>query len=185
VAKVGLKFAQNYDLGQVYHSATIQITVNKTIFTLKYHNTMRTLLLSLFFVSGLSVSNLSAQGSLQFNRALHQEAINTSGTTFTVPAGKVWKITSFGAYSGRFTCTQFATFYLKIANAYATGRIDGGSAWANTCSASCTGSLLFGSTVQGVFWIEGGTTIELGFLSSFNASCSSVYVNGIEFNVLP
>jgi len=132
-----------------------------------------------------TTSGLWSQGSLQFNRALHQEAINASGVTFTVPAGKVWKVTSFGAYTGRFSCTQFATFYLKIANAYATGRIDGGNAWTATCSTSCVASQLFGNTVAGIFWIEGGTTIELGFLSGFNNSCSSVYVNGIEFNVLP
>jgi len=111
--------------------------------------------------------------------------VNTTGTQFTVPAGKAWKITSFGGHTGRFSCTQFATMYMKIGSAYATNRIDGGSIWSGTCSASCGGSTLFGATNEATFWVSENTVVELGWLSSYNTTCSSVYMTGIEFNIEP
>lgn len=126
---------------------------------------------------------LSAQGNtLEFNQAIHLEnASSSSPQTFTVPAGKVWKITSFGGYSGRQAYTTSQTYYMQIGATYATNTIEG---YASSSVSNCTSSRR-GTTVSDVFWIPEGTVIELGFLTNSNSSCNSVYANGIEFNVVP
>lgn len=76
-------------------------------------------------------------------------------------------------------------YYMKVGATFLTGQIDGGTIWSNSCTTSCGGGALFGSSNVNTYWIEGGTVVELGFLSSYNTSCSNVYLTGIEFNVEP
>ena len=139
------------------------------------------LIISFLFLLSLG---LSAQGnSLEFNQAIHLEMENYSGTpqTYTVPAGKVWKITSFGGYSGKVGYNSALTYYMKIAATYATNTIEG---YGTSSSTNCTSGRR-GTTVSDTYWVPEGTVIELGFLTNSNPSCNSVFANGLEFNVVP
>lgn len=139
-------------------------------------------IVTVILIIGVQTDSVLAQGSLEFNQAIHLESTNTNTPqTFTVPAGKVWKITSFGGYSGRLSNTTSQRYYMKIGSTFATNAIDG---YINNTNSDCTITRR-GSTVSDVFWIPGGTVVELGFLTNSNASCNSVYANGIEFNIIP
>ena len=52
----------------------------------------------LLFLFALGVTIFHAQGNLQFNQVLNLDATSV-GTSYSVPAGKVWKIESVGLAS--------------------------------------------------------------------------------------
>lgn len=127
-----------------------------------------------------------AQGNLQFNQAINLTGFNVATATFTVPAGKVWKVTNFAAHTGRpAMCDQTqVTYYLKANDAFICGAISG--YFSSTCSASCGSTSTRGSSTTGPYWYPENTVIEIGFMGGLhNAGCSSLTLNGIEFNVVP
>jgi hypothetical protein len=127
-----------------------------------------------------------AQGSLQFNQAINKTAFNVASATFTVPAGKVWKVSTFSAHTGRpAMCDQTqVTYYLKANDAFICGNISGYVS--ASCSTSCGATSTKGGTTNGPLWFPENTVIELGFMGGLhNSSCSSLGLNGIEFNVVP
>lgn len=133
-----------------------------------------------------STLGLAAQSNLQFNRAINNTGSNVATVTFTVPAGKVWKISSFSAHTGRpAMCDQSqVAYYLKADDALICGTISG--YFSSTCSSSCGATATKGSATTGPFWFPENTVIELGFVGAlYNTSCSSLSLNGIEFDVTP
>lgn len=111
-----------------------------------------TSLLLFFCTSGF------AQGNLQFNQVLNIEFTGTSTTSYTVPAGKVWKLENCMLTSiNNYACMIFngTTYYLRQHNTAS-------SSWDNF-----------------PFWIGSGKTI------TFGGGCSSGMISIVEFNVVP
>ncbi len=101
---------------------------------------------------------LFSQGNLQFNQVLTIEFAGTSTTSYTVPAGKIWKLENCMLSSTNFyACMVFngTTYYLRQHNTSS-------SAWDNF-----------------PFWIGSGKTV------TFGGGCSPGIISIIEFNVVP
>lgn len=124
--------------------------------------TGKIILLSFIFVLFVS-EKTAAQGTLQFNQVKLFDLASGTAQTFTVPAGKVWKIESSGVGS--------ASCNIQMQNAAVQNM-----AYIYTSSASST---------QSVFpmWLPSG--FSGGFL--YGAGCSPFRgtVSIIEFNVIP
>jgi hypothetical protein len=102
-------------------------------------------------------TSLKAQGNLQFNQVLNVEFPST-GTTVTVPAGKVWKLENCMITSVNFyACMSIngTVYYMRQHNTSS-------SAWDNF-----------------PFWLAEGKTV------TFGAGCSPGIMSIIEFNVVP
>ena len=119
-------------------------------------NTFRkAVLLSLFF---LFFSSIYSQGNLQFNQVLNLEFTGSSITSYTVPAGKIWKLENVVLTSINFyACMVYngTTYYLRQHNTSS-------SSWDNF-----------------PFWIGSGKTV------TFGGGCSPGMISIIEFNVVP
>jgi hypothetical protein len=116
---------------------------------------MKALFIFLFF---LISSNFFAQGNLQFNQVLNIEFTGTSTTSYTVPAGKIWKLENCLLPStNTYACMVYngTTYILRQHNTSS-------SSWDNF-----------------PFWIGSGKTI------TFGGGCSAGMISIIEFNVMP
>jgi hypothetical protein len=116
---------------------------------------MKILILSLFL---LPFSLLFSQGNLQFNQVLNIEFTGTSTTSYTVPAGKIWKLENCALTSiNNYACMLYngSTYYLRQHNTSS-------SSWDNF-----------------PFWFGSGKTV------TFGAGCSPGMISIIEFNVVP
>jgi hypothetical protein len=99
----------------------------------------------------------AAQGNLQFNQVLNIEFTSGVSTTYTVPAGKVWKMENVLLGSlNNYACMNFngTTYYLRQHNTSS-------SSWDNF-----------------PFWLGTGQTFSIG------GSCSPGLLSIIEFNVV-
>jgi hypothetical protein len=122
--------------------------------------------LNLLFLSVCLTSILSAQGNLQFNQVL----ILSKNTLYTVPSGKVWKITSA-------TYTQRG-FYYGNANEEPTFELNGTSQYLTTFSHYFANGY-FGDVFSTAFpmWLPASTTIRP------KGAIETMYA--LEFNVVP
>jgi hypothetical protein len=71
----------------------------------------------LFFVFIILLGGVHAQGNLQFNQVLNLDALPT-GSTYTIPSGKVWKIESvaLSANNAYFQIQYSGTNYYVLNN---------------------------------------------------------------------
>jgi hypothetical protein len=109
-------------------------------------------------ITWLSVSKANSQGNLQFNQVLNLEFTGSSITSYTVPAGKIWKLENVVLTSMNFyACMVYngTTYYLRQHNTSS-------SSWDNF-----------------PFWIGSGKTV------TFGGGCSPGMISIIEFNVVP
>ncbi len=116
---------------------------------------MKKIFLILFF--GLFINQNFAQNNLQLNQVINLEFVST-GTTVTVPTGKIWKIENCLLTSiNNYACMVYngSTYYLRQHNTSS-------SSWDNF-----------------PFWIGEGKTITLG------GNCSSGMLSILEFNLVP
>jgi len=123
-------------------------------------------LLVLFLLS----VGLSAQGNLQFNQVL---VLNSQSGTQTVPAGKVWKITSFytagGVYYGNWSTNFTATWSTGSPNP-CTGATSGTSSVRRIEKKRCLSGnnrvLVNGNELdmdgnKGLVWLPAATTLSI------------------------
>lgn len=114
----------------------------------------------LLFVAGFS-QQAFAQGNLQFNQVINYTLVGGTAQSFTVPAGKVWKIESVAM-----DYTNTPNIYLRTP--------------ANQIVASFFTSSSYNNPLP--YWLSSGYT------GNFYLSNSSTYrgsVSIIEFNVVP
>jgi hypothetical protein len=115
----------------------------------------KAVLFSLFFLFSLMSYS---QGNLQFNQVLNIEFTGASTTSYTVPAGKIWKLENCLLTSVNFyACMVYngTTYYLRQHNTSS-------SSWDNF-----------------PFWFGSGKTV------TFGGGCSAGMISIIEFNVVP
>ncbi len=114
----------------------------------------------------------SAQGTLQFNRVLFVDHVNT----LTVPAGKVWKVE--GYWQSDVTTTTSANGTTCNSNSWHSPIIMNGNVYYMLDNIATGSSNVFFSTVNQLpFWAPAGTT--------FRTVCVGSIMSVIEFNVLP
>ncbi len=123
------------------------------------------LLIMLLFSIGLC-----AQGNLQFNQVL---VINAQSGLQTVPAGKVWKITSFytggGAYYGNWTSNTTATWSVtnpNPCNGATSGTVSVRRIQKFRCPSGNNRVLVNGTELdmdgtKGLVWLPAGATLSL------------------------
>lgn len=119
-----------------------------------------------FFALIFFVAHSKAQGNLQFNQVLHLEITHNSALTYTIPAGKVWKIEGGMAYN--------STSPTRITN------ING-----NPMDACLTGYTYLNYNILPVplpYWLPANTQITFNTGSTIG---QKGYVSIIEFNVIP
>ncbi len=131
---------------------------------------MRQFLGTLILGLGLSLAT-QAQGTLQFNQALVLTAQAQSSCTscWTVPAGKVWKITGF-------SCNSTALPSMYINGLEGSGLVGD---FFNNSSSSFWGPR-YGNPKFPI-WLSAGTTLGFG---NGTSSMNTIFY-GIEFNVIP
>ena len=123
-----------------------------------------------FFAFIFFGAHCKAQSNLQFNQVLNLEITYNSALTYTIPAGKVWKI-------------EQSTVYISFSQ---------GSSSANNYSMYINNTLLFNKHNSNTFsstpmWLsEGSHTVKIAFETTsggpFNFKGS---INAIEFNIIP
>lgn len=121
---------------------------------------MKNFIITLVFGALLSFG-AKAQGSLQFNQVLLLST-NSNGQSWTVPAGKVWKVSS-ASVSGNFS------------NFMAIG-LNGTSYWYTPNYSVDQGR--FSLTLP--LWLPAGTSLSLPFANTVDR-----FASVIEFNVVP
>lgn len=146
---------------------------------------MKILILILALFSALG-SQLYSQGNLQFNQVL-SETISLSGNgytatynstnSYTVPAGKVWKIESVGfmTYSGNNTYSP--RVFLIVNGVQVLSNTGGTSAYDR--SGTLNGQAL---------WFKQGDVISFGMSNNCATTCSqsaNIVMSLIEFNIIP
>ena len=127
---------------------------------------------TILFIASLICLNLCfAQGNLQFNQVVTYTGTGSgsfsySSPSWTVPAGKVWKVEGFG--SGNSGASECAWSFDGTNAAFRSGNVYvGGTAYQYSNSTS-------------TFWLPSGTTV-------YSLNCSSNYrwISIIEFNIVP
>jgi hypothetical protein len=130
-------------------------------------------------ITGTSV----AQGSLQFNQVLW---LDNSNSPYTVPAGKVWKITQ-NSYGTRHFLSSTSTFSVTWSNTNpnpCTGATSGSSTAIAVNYSSCGGvnwptanghQLGQGSGL--VTWLPAGTTVEVPATPCFHSASANIGSN--------
>ena len=111
----------------------------------------------IFFAFTCIINLAKSQYNLQLNQVINLEFTST-GTTVTVPAGKIWKIENCLINSTNFyACMVYngVTYYLRQHNTSS-------SAWDNF-----------------PFWLGEGKTV------TFGGNCSSGMLSILEFNLIP
>lgn len=121
---------------------------------------MKNFILTLIFGALLSFG-AKAQGSLQFNQVLLLST-NSNGQAWSVPSGKVWKVTSVSVSSNN-------SNFMSIG-------INGVSYWYTPNFSTDQGR--FSLTLP--LWLPAGTSLSLPF--AFN---QERFASVIEFNVVP
>ena len=111
-------------------------------------------------------SSAMAQGTLQFNQVLNLEISCCSPVSFTVPAGRVWKIES-------------AT-YRSYAYPVRIYSINGNTTNGYICNYEYGGNNIYPVVLP--FWVASGTSIAFSHGSSAG---DKAYVSVIEFNIIP
>jgi hypothetical protein len=119
---------------------------------------------SLFLIFG--VSQLWSQGNLQFNQILNLEVTCCSPTSYTVPAGKVWKIES------AVSANQY--YPVRITN------MNGRSLNGHICKDANSSYGVFPIVLP--FWVAPSTVIQFNTGSN---NGEKGYVSIIEFNIIP
>lgn len=107
-------------------------------------------------LSALFVFGLQAQGTLQFNRVL---LLDNSMSSYTVPAGKVWKIEQVSSVRGRY--------------AYAYSQNYTSNSWSTSSPNPCTGSPSGTSNVDRVLYTDCPTFGQVqinGYAYTFDSS---------------
>ena len=144
---------------------------------------MKILMLSFFLVLS---SLLYSQGNLQFNQVI-SETISLSGNantatynsanSYTVPAGKVWKIESVGfiAYSGNLTYSPRVVLI-----------VNGVQVLSNT--GGVTAYDRAGMLNNQPIWFKHGDVISFGMTNNCATNCSqtaNIVMSVLEFNIIP
>lgn len=131
---------------------------------------MRIAFLFLMFAFGLAPAS-KAQGTLQFNQALVLTAQSQAScpSCWTVPSGRVWKITGF-------SCNSTALPSLYINGLEGSGML--GSSFSTSSSAYW--GPRYGQPSFPI-WLSAGTS--LGFANGTSSMNTIFY--GIEFNIIP
>jgi len=162
---------------------------------------MKILLLSIFI---LPFFFLFSQGNLQFNQVVNLN----SGSTYTVPTGKVFKIESI-SFNGNvvampltssvtFSCSysggpytvqvgQYSGFeYLTIANlTYSVGSHTGTELHNTNCGWGDLNLPFFNTTVSTLpvipvpIWLQSGKSVNIA------SGTFQMLISGIEFNIIP
>jgi hypothetical protein len=150
---------------------------------------MKVLLFSLIVLSTLL--KLSGQGTLQFNQVINL----TPGNSYTVPAGKVLKITSVtsqasvittplqaqtGCIQTTCTCTYQAQTYLSIGNLNFTAQPSN-----LTVQGSCSSGAPNNSSAVNVPSIQLPIWLKTGAQVGIQNNITGILLTGIEFNVIP
>lgn len=120
----------------------------------------------LFFIFLLMSLNFTAQGNLQFNQVLNLEITYNTALTYTIPAGKVWKIEGGMAYSPN-SPTRITNINGNPMEAYITGY------YAQNYSVY---------PIPLPYWLPANTQITFNTGSGVG---QKGYVSIIEFNVIP
>jgi len=134
--------------------------------------------LILTILTTITILGVNAQGNnLQFNRALFEDYTvqapsgsdyHIISNAFTIPAGKVWKVTSLSAS-------------ITGPNQYIAG--DVGISKSSVQKYSVSRSIGVGNTSEMVLWIpEGSYDIRV---YSADAGWYNVILSGLEFNIVP
>ena len=116
-----------------------------------------------------------AQGNLQFNKVVNVSGVTPGGnvfTTVTVPAGKVWKITSstWLNSAGSITSSTYAMTPLCIGPFLLNGwKTSNGGAY---------------NPVTFPIWLEEGD-YDVKHCDAQSASNYTYAISGIEFNIIP
>ena len=135
------------------------------------------------FLISCQVSPLLAQGTLQFNQALLLDNVNSP---YTVPAGKVWKITqnSYGTRHFLYSTGSFSVTWSATNPNPCTGAITGSSTAISVNYSSCGGvnwptanghQLGQGSGL--VTWLPAGTVIDVPSSPCFHTASASIGQN--------
>jgi hypothetical protein len=138
---------------------------------------------SLLFLFFCNLDFLFAQGSLQFNQAL---LLDNSNSPYTVPAGKVWKITqnSYGTRHFLYSTSSFSVTWSATNPNPCTGAISGSSTAISVNYSSCGGvnwptanghQLGQGSGL--VTWLPAGTIVDVPSAPCFHTSSASIGQN--------
>ena len=114
----------------------------------------------------IGISQLWGQGNLQFNQLLNLEVTCCSPTSYTVPAGKVWKIES------AVSANQY--YPVRITN------INGRSLNGHICKDANASYGVFPIVLP--FWVAPNTVIQFNTGSN---NGEKGYVSIIEFNIIP
>ena len=146
----------------------------------------------------ISTTLLNAQGNLQFNQVL----TFTSGSNYTVPSGKVLKITSInfgnsivcvpksstvtkncGSYSSDYGIYNSIS-YLTIDNInFTTPTFHGGPSSSYSChgivNTPCNNYDFGEKTFLFPIWLQAGKIVAV------NSGVSQILITAIEFNVIP
>lgn len=154
-----------------------------------YKKLMKVVLFSLIVLSTLL--KLSGQGTLQFNQVINL----TPGNSYTVPAGKVLKITSItsqasvittplqaqtGCIQTTCTCTYQSQTYLSIGNLNFTGQPSN-----LTVQGSCSSGAPNNSSAVSVPSIQFPIWLKTGAQVGIQNNITGILLTGIEFNVIP
>ncbi len=126
-------------------------------------------LLSLLFLSFLSLSAL-AQGNLQFNQVL-----KVSDQVQTVPAGKVWKVTSY--WQANVTNTSSTQSTCGNSSRHTPFVVDGQSFYVFRNVSTGLNSVYMAPSNDFPMWLPAGTTLQ--------TQCSKDFLSVIEFNIVP
>jgi hypothetical protein len=145
---------------------------------------MKNIFAFIFFALIVNVS--TAQGNLQFNQVLSYTgslSCNTnycgaqSPTTYTVPAGKVWKIESAGFNGGIGMSNYFPQAYLIINGVGAYGGL-----------MSANQSTVTGKLITSPVWLKAGDVLGWGMNSNSATGGTfsiSMHISILEFNIVP
>ena len=119
-----------------------------------------------FFAFIFFAAQSKAQGNLQFNQVLNLEITYNSALTYTIPAGKVWKIEGSMAYTNNYP-TRITAINGNPMEAYLTGYT----------------YLNYGILpIPLPYWLPANTQVSF---NTGNTIGYKGYVSIIEFNVIP
>jgi len=138
------------------------------------------------------VTNLTAQGNLQFNRAITYTS--NGNDTYTVPEGKVWKITVLRAgvptlTFGATTAVGVKVNGIALVQKTATGTSSNTASYCSnpTQPANPAYVMIFDEFANSL-WLEAGSVISTFLISpptQGGTTCMGTTITGVEFNLTP